>query len=377
MKKLMMISLCLLMIFAFVSCEDNPNEILPEPLQPVDGSALLEQISQAGEGETITLASNTRYVMPDIIEIDKKLTISGGTNTVLDFSAGDNGAPFGLDAANPNGTFVGLVNIYADGVTLENLEIVGDADVSREAGIPLSLEGYERAFGIFISRNDKEGTHRVKETITLRNIELTRTAKTAVFAYCIYADDTMEDANALEIYDLYVHDIGELEETGISASGIGFQSGKNILVDGADIDAGDNGPAVYIHMSTEHGPIRFTNTVNLAGCIDDRLDKYGVAYKDSTNAGVFREMKNPLMIHLNITGAMGENEARYDEFLNGILPDEGQSFRNLDTNSPYLLAIDWYGIDTISEGSDYNLMADNYAARPAMWGSPVFCIDRK
>lgn len=375
MKKLMMISLCLLMIFAFVSCEDNPNEILPEPLQPVDGSALLEQISQAKEGETITLASNTRYVMPGIIEIDKKLTITGGTGTVLDFSEGDNGAPFGLEAANSRGTFVGLVNIYADGVTLENLKIVGDADLSREAGIPASLEGYERAFGIFISRNDETGTNRVKETITLNNIELTKTSKTAVFAYCIYASDEMGDANALEIHDLRVHDIGALEETSISASGIGLQSGKNILVDGADIDAGDNGPAVYIHMSTEHGPIRFTNTVNLSGRIDDRLDKYGIAYKDFTNAGIFRAMENPLMIHLNITDAMAEDDSRYDEFLNGTFT-EGQSFRNLDAGSPYLLAVDWYGIDTITEGSDYMISADNYAARPALWGSPVFCIDR-
>ena len=354
---------------------DNDNEE-PSVVQKTEsGTSVISQIANANDGDVITLADNTTYEFNQVLDLDKAITLRGGDNTVLDFSNGMNGQPYSFEEDNPNGVFYGLVNIYSDGVTLENLKIVGDLSLSRNTPITDTSKNAARAYGLFISRTANGSYTEVQDTITLRNIEISETTMGGLYAYRIYADESMGDKNALEIYNLYVHDIGDIQNTGVFAPGILFQSGKNILVDGADIDSGNSGPAVYIHMSEVHGPIVFQNTKNLSGRYLDQYTEYGFAFaSDDTKAGAFSNMDNPLMIHLNIDDAQSSTQSRYDEFLNGTFTDS-VSLKNMQADNPYYLKLDWYGIDTITDGSDYQITADNYAARKVQWGSPVFCID--
>lgn len=350
-----------------------------------DGAEVIEAVSDAAEGGTVALDAFTTYTFRDFLDLDKKITVRGGEETVFDFSQGnEQGKAFRAgDTHNEANNFaVGLVNIYADGVSLENVKIVGDLDKAVSEGeqdMSANDSEMKAAYGIFISRYEKNAdtgksaTVNVKETITLRNVEITETALSGIYAYCIYADDSLS-GDALEIDGLKVYGCGDLETLKASACGIMFQSGKKIVVSNVDIDAADNGPAVYVHMSTAHGPITFTGEVNLAGSYNDANDLYGFSYAlDKAGAGAFASMKTPLMIHCNIEGAQSTAEAK----ASGYLPDGDGKYTFADTtfyalsqSDPYQLVIEGY-----FDSKTTALTASNYAARPARWGSPVFCID--
>lgn len=350
-----------------------------------DGADVIDAVNNAEEGETVTLDAFTTYVFRDVLDLDKKITVRGGEDTVLDFSEGNaEGKAFRTTDANneANNFAVGLVNIYADGVSLENVKIVGDLDKAVSEGeqdMSANDSEMKAAYGIFISRYEKNAdtgksaTVNVKETITLRNVEITETALSGIYAYCIYADDSLS-GDALEIDGLKVYGCGDLQTLKASACGIMFQSGKGITLHDVDIDAADNGPAVYVHMSTKHGPITFTGEVSLAGSYNDANDLYGFTYAlDNEGAGAFASMKTPLMIHCNIDGAQSTAAAK----TSGYLPDgDGKytfadtTFSALSQSDPYQLVIDGY-----FDSETTALTASNYAARPARWGSPVFCID--
>ena len=355
-----------------------------------DGADVIDAVNNAKEGETVTLDAFTTYVFRDVLDLDKKITVRGGEDTVLDFSEGNaEGKAFRTTDANneANNFAVGLVNIYADGVSLESVRIVGDLDKAVSEGEKNMLfdedgkdsSDLKAAYGIFLSRYEKNAqtgktaTEYVRDTITIKDVEITKTTLSGIYAYCLYAADDF-DGNALEIDGLKVYGCGDLQTLKASACGIMFQSGKGITLHDVDIDAADNGPAVYVHMSTKHGPITFTGEVNLAGSYNDANDLYGFTYAlDNEGAGAFASMKTPLMIHCNIDGAQSTAAAK----TSGYLPDGDGKYTFADTTfsalsqaDPYQLVIDGY-----FDSETTALTASNYAARPARWGSPVFCID--
>ncbi|HIW04124.1 MAG TPA: bacterial Ig-like domain-containing protein [Firmicutes bacterium] len=350
-----------------------------------NGADVAAAVKEADAGEVINLDPYTTYTFRDFLDLDKKITVRGGEETVFDFSQGnEQGKAFRAgDTHNEANNFaVGLVNIYADGVSLENVKIVGDLDKAVSEGeqdMSANDSEMKAAYGIFISRYEKNAdtgksaTVNVKETITLRNVEITETALSGIYAYCIYADDSLS-GDALEIDGLKVYGCGDLQTLKASACGIMFQSGKGITLHDVDIDAADNGPAVYVHMSTKHGPITFTGDVSLAGAYNDADDKYGFAYAaNAEGAGAFAAMKTPLMIHCNIDGAQSTDAAETAGYLpnaEGKYTFEDTTFSALSNEDPYLLVIGEY-----FDSETTPLTASNYAARPARWGSPVFCID--
>lgn len=363
-------------------------------MKTADGADVIAEVESAEADDVIELEANTQYIFRDVLDLDKKVTVRGGEGTVLDFSQGnENGKAFRVEgnSSETNPANVGLVNIYADGVTLENVKIVGDlqkAVAEGEVNMNYDADNQESnanraAFGIFISRNEMKANAQgkptsqsvnVKETITLKNVEITQTAMAGIYAYCIYADSTLE-GDALYVENLDIHDIGNLAVLKASAAGIMFQSGRQLRLKNVNIDAGENGPALYVHMSTAHGPIDFEGEISLSGTYNDAEDKYGFSYAlDNEGAGRFASMQLPLMIHCNIDNAGSTAAAK----TTGYLPDDNNgdyafttgTYAAMSAADPYQLTIEGY-----FDSKTTPVTPANYAARPARWGSPVFCID--
>lgn len=326
MKKTAIFIFCILMLFS--SCSDKPEGIvMTEHL----GSELEKLIEETPEGDTLTLSPGI-YNLSEPLVINKAITIKGSVDdsgnpvTVFDYSGQlFDATKYEEDCKN---TWLGGVNIYCDGVTLENIKIVGDLDKATEKGT-VSKYYYNRehqndedrevyykpVFGLYVNplvdeAKSKPDSSSTQKGINITNVEITKSTADAVYInyvrvkndwYSNSYEDYNEIVNAEEkgivLSKMNIHGNGNIEKTNIGATGIFMRNSTNIILEDSYIDTGVSGAPIWIHASSYQGPFIVKNTT-LAGKYLDSMDK-NFCYASQNDAGNFKNLDAPIILEVN------------------------------------------------------------------------------
>ncbi len=325
MRKIIITAMTIMVLLGFVACDSGSDYL---SLEEIDGSELQELINNAEEGATIYL-EKAIYKLSDPLVIDKPITIIGamiGTTraSIIDYS----GQLFDISDYEDepesivHASWLGGVNIYSDGVTLENVKIIGDLDRAREKGAisdtyftENAQTNYKPVFGLYINPLDDPDKHQPTEPsttagINVRNVEITNTTYDAVYVTHVrvkadwyssklqdYQGMLDSDAKGIVFSGMYIHDNGDIETTKVGANGMFLRNSTMVTVEDSYIDTGNSGAPIWIHSSEYLGPYIINNT-ELHGTYKDSEDRY-LCYKDETDKGAFEELAAPIIMEVN------------------------------------------------------------------------------
>ena len=378
-----------LLLFGFVSCDPAVES---DGTKEIAGSELQKLIDEAEAGNTINLEAAV-YKLTEPLVINKPLKIVGAMDgsdraSVLDYS----GQLFETDSFSDlaRHSWLGGVNIYSDGVTLENVKIVGDLDKAKAAGAVAN--GYNTAdtntadtessyelnytpvFGLFIDPlpdgETQPATISTTDGIVVRNVEITKTTRDAVYVtyvrvkndwYCKsdveVTDIVGNEAKGLLLDELYIHDNGDIKTTHALCNGVFMRNSTGITLQNSKIDTGESGAPVWIHASMYRGPYKVENT-EMKGRYLDSKDYFFAYYSD--DAGKFDSIEAPVVIEVN---GDHSGEVSLAKCINNTAEDE-------KAGNP--IQIENYELTSSSYQVDFSSVAD----RKPRWASHMIAIGK-
>ena len=387
MRKFITIAMAVLLLFGFVSCDPA---VEPDGDKEIAGSELQKLIDEAESGETINLEAAV-YKLTEPLVINKPLKIVGAMDgsdraSVLDYS----GQLFETDSFSDltRHSWLGGVNIYSDGVTLENVKIVGDLDKAKAAGAVADgyytadtessrNTNYKPVFGLFIDTlsPDADGgtqptTISTTDGIVVRNVEITKTTRDAVYItyvrvkkdwYCKseaeVADIADNEAKGLLLDGMYIHDNGDIKATHALCNGVFMRNSTGITLQNSKIDTGESGAPVWIHASMYRGPYKVDNTEMKGRYLDS--EDYSFAYYSDADAGEFENIEAPVVIEVN-----GEHSGSVS-----LAKCINNSAENGKEGNP--IQIEDYGLN-----SSYQVDFSSVADRKPRWGFHMIAIGK-